>query len=307
VYGKKQAFNITISSIFNTQEILIMSELASLTAVDSVKEFGGWLKRFTHTSSVNNCEMTFSIYLPPQAEKQNVPTVYWLSGLTCTDDNVRTKAGAQRYAAEHGLALVMPDTSPRGEDVADEAERYDLGKGAGFYVNATEQPWAKHYQMFDYINSELPALIEANFPVVAGLKSIFGHSMGGHGALISALKQPGAYQSVSAFSPICNPVACPWGEGCLGAYIGDDKESWKAWDATELIKNGAEKIAILIDQGTGDQFLEGQLFPQNIQKACDDKGFDLNLRMQPEYDHSYHFIASFIGDHMAHHAKALLK
>lgn len=284
-----------------------MSEKASLNELASVKEFGGWLKRYQHPSEQCQCDMTFSIYLPPQAATQKVPVVYWLSGLTCTDDNVRTKAGAQRYAAEYGLALVMPDTSPRGDDVADEAERYDLGKGAGFYVNATEQPWAKHYQMFDYINTELVALVEENFNVVPGLKSIFGHSMGGHGALISALKKPGAYQSVSAFSPICHPTACPWGEGCFGAYLGDDKEQWKDWDATELIKNGAEKIDILIDQGTADQFLEGQLFPQDLKAVCEDKGFNLNLRMQADYDHSYHFIASFIGEHFAFHAKALLR
>jgi len=275
--------------------------------IDSIKEFGGQLQRYQHPSSSCNCEMTFSIYLPPLAETQSVPVVYWLSGLTCTDDNVRSKAGAQRYAAELGIALVMPDTSPRGEDVADAADRYDLGKGAGFYVNATEQPWAEHYQMYDYVSRELPALIEANFPVIAGLKSISGHSMGGHGALICALKNPGEYQSVSAFSPICHPIACPWGEGCLSAYLGGDKENWKQWDATELIKNGAAKIALLIDQGTGDQFLEGQLNPQDLQAACDQHGFSLELRMQPDYDHSYHFIGSFIGEHLAYHAKELHK
>ncbi|MCJ8340347.1 MAG: S-formylglutathione hydrolase [Pseudomonadales bacterium] len=275
--------------------------------IDSIKEFGGWLQRYQHPSTSCNCEMSFSIYLPPLAATQSVPVVYWLSGLTCTDDNVRSKAGAQRYAAELGIALVMPDTSPRGDDVADVADRYDLGKGAGFYVNATEQPWAKHYQMYDYVSRELPALIEANFPVIAGLKSISGHSMGGHGALICALKNPGEYQSVSAFSPICHPVACPWGEGCLSTYLGEDRESWKQWDATELIKNGASKIALLIDQGTGDQFLQGQLNPQDLQRACDQHGFSLQLRMQPDYDHSYHFIGSFIGEHLAYHAKALHK
>ncbi|EPJ48803.1 MAG: hypothetical protein OFPI_27820 [Osedax symbiont Rs2] len=275
--------------------------------IDSIKEFAGKLQRYQHSSSSCNCEMTFSIYLPPLAETQDVPVVYWLSGLTCTDDNVRSKAGAQRYAAELGIALVMPDTSPRGEDVADAVDRYDLGKGAGFYVNATEQPWAEHYQMYDYVSRELPALIEANFPVIAGLKSISGHSMGGHGALICALKNPGEYQSVSAFAPICHPIDCAWGEGCLSTYLGEDKESWKQWDATELIKKGADKIAILIDQGTGDQFLEGQLKPQDLQAACEQNGFSLELRMQPEYDHSYHFIGSFIGEHLAYHAKALYK
>ena len=275
--------------------------------IDSIKEFGGLLQRYQHPSTSCNCEMTFSIYLPPLAETQSVPVVYWLSGLTCTDENVRSKAGAQRYAAELGIALVMPDTSPRGEGVADAEDRYDLGQGAGFYVNATEQPWAEHYQMYDYVSRELPALIEANFPVIAGLKSISGHSMGGHGALICALKNPGEYQSVSAFAPICHPVACAWGEGCLSTYLGEDRESWKQWDATELIKNGAEKIALLIDQGTGDQFLQGQLKPQDLQAACEQHGFSLELRMQPDYDHSYHFIGSFIGEHLAYHARALHK
>ncbi|MEH6443876.1 MAG: S-formylglutathione hydrolase [Oceanospirillaceae bacterium] len=282
-----------------------MTSKVEITQLESVKEFGGWLKRYQHSSSSCDCDMTFSIYLPPQAAQRDVPVVYWLSGLTCTDDNMRTKAGAQRYAAELGLALVMPDTSPRGENVADDAARYDLGKGAGFYVNATQAPWSEHYQMFDYVNTELPAIIEANFPVIAGRKSITGHSMGGHGALISALKNPGAYQSVSAFSPICHPTACPWGDGCFGTYLGNDVEQWKNWDATELIKNGAQKIAILIDQGLGDQFLEGQLLPQDLQQACDEHGFSLDLRMQPDYDHSYHFIATFIGEHLAYHAKAL--
>jgi S-formylglutathione hydrolase len=284
---------------------LFMTQLSNITETQNIKEFGGQLKRYTHYSTSCACDMTFSIYLPPIAATQDVPVVYWLSGLTCTDDNVRTKAGAQRYASELGIALVMPDTSPRGDTVADESDRYDLGKGAGFYVNATQSPWSEHYQMFDYINSELPKLIESNFPVIAGLKSISGHSMGGHGALISALKNPGAYRSVSAFSPICHPIACPWGEGCLGTYIGEDKALWNAWDATELILEGAQKIDILIDQGLGDNFLADQLFPQDLQAACDTKGFNLNLRMQEGYDHSYHFIASFIGEHLAYHADAL--
>lgn len=273
--------------------------------IESIKESGGWLNRYQHDSTSCNCEMTFSIFLPPGADTEKVPAVYWLSGLTCTDDNVRTKAGAQRYAAELGIALVMPDTSPRGDVVADEPDRYDLGKGAGFYVNATEAPWASHYQMYDYVTRELPALVEAELPLIPGLKSITGHSMGGHGALICALKEQGAYRSVSAFAPICHPSVCSWGEGCFGAYLGDDREAWKAYDATELIKAGAATIPMLIDHGTGDEFLAEQLYPQDLQAACELRGLPLNLRMQDGYDHSYHFIATFIGEHLAFHAQAL--
>ena len=273
--------------------------------IESIKEFGGWLNRYEHQSASCHCTMTFSVYLPPQAATEKVPAVYWLSGLTCSDDNFRTKAGAQRYAAEFGLALIMPDTSPRGDDVADEPDRYDLGKGAGFYVNATQAPWSAHYQMYDYVTAELPALIEAHLPVLPGIKSISGHSMGGHGALICALKEKGAYRSVSAFSPICHPVKCPWGEGCFGAYLGDDKEQWKAYDATELIKAGHSAIPVLIDQGTNDEFLAEQLFPQDLQAAYEEQCGSFTLRMQEGYDHSYHFVATFIGEHLAYHAKAL--
>ena len=278
----------------------------TLQRIEGVKEFGGLLNRYTHDSRVLDCEMTFSVFLPPQAEKGNVPAIYWLSGLTCTDDNVRTKAGAQRYAAEHGVALIFPDTSPRGDDVADEPDRYDLGKGAGFYVNSIQAPWAKHYHMYDYIVEELPALLESNLPLVPGLKSVFGHSMGGHGALICALKNPHAYQSVSAFSPICNPVNCGWGKGCFAAYLGEDENAWKAYDATELVKAGAKVPNIFIDQGLADEFYdERQLLPENFKEACDQTGQALTLRMQDGYDHSYHFISTFIGEHIEYHAKAL--
>jgi len=273
--------------------------------IESIKEFGGWLNRYEHQSSSCNCTMTFSVYLPPQAENEKVPAVYWLSGLTCTDDNVRTKAGAQRYAAELGLALIMPDTSPRGDDVADDPERYDLGKGAGFYVNATQAPWSAHYQMYDYVTKELPELIEAELPVIPGLRSISGHSMGGHGALICALKNSDMFRSVSAFAPICNPINCGWGEGCFSNYLGDDKESWKAYDATELVKAGAKPLPLLIDHGTGDEFLAEQLYPQNLKKACEERDFALTLRMQEGYDHSYHFIATYIGEHLEFHSKHL--
>ena len=273
--------------------------------IERIKEFGGWLERWQHASASCNCEMTFSVYLPPQTASEKLPVVYWLSGLTCTDDNVRVKAGAQRYCAELGLILVMPDTSPRGEAVPDVPERYDLGKGAGFYVNATQAPWATHYRMYDYVTQELPALIEANFPVIPGRASISGHSMGGHGALICALKNPGRYRSVSAFAPICNPVVAPWGRGCFTAYLGDDRKAWDAYDATRLVEAGASLPPALIDHGTGDEFLAEQLYPQNLQAACAAHGQPLTLRMQPDYDHSYHFIASFIGEHLAFHARAL--
>lgn len=273
--------------------------------IESIKEFGGWLNRYEHLSGTCHCKMTFSVYLPPQAEKQKVPAVYWLSGLTCTDDNMRTKAGAQRYAAELGIALVMPDTSPRGEEVPDEPECYDLGKGAGFYVNATQAPWDRHYQMYDYVTRELPALVEAELPLIPGVKSITGHSMGGHGALICGLREAGAYRSVSAFAPICHPVVSGWGRTCFYTYLGDDREAWKAYDATELIKSGVAMIPLLIDQGMGDEFLAEQLYPQDLEAACAERGFPLTLRRQEGYDHSYHFIATFIGEHLAYHAKAL--
>lgn len=279
--------------------------MSKLTKIETVKEFGGYLNRYQHQSDICQCKMTFSVYLPPQAQQRKVPAVYWLSGLTCTDDNVRTKAGAQRYAAELGIALVMPDTSPRGDDVPDEPERYDLGKGAGFYVNATVEPWAQHYQMYDYVTQELPALVEAELPIIPGVKSITGHSMGGHGALICGLRESGAYRSVSAFSPICHPTICGWGEGCFDTYLGNDQKDWKQYDATELVKNGAKPIPMLIDQGTDDEFLVDQLHPKALLDACSERGFSIELRMQDGYDHSYHFISTFIGEHLAYHAKAL--
>ena len=273
--------------------------------IESVKEFGGYLNRYQHDSQSCNCRMTFSVYLPPRAETEKVPAVYWLSGLTCTDDNFRVKAGAQRYASELGLTLIIPDTSPRGENVADAAERYDLGQGAGFYVNATRQPWSRHYHMYDYVTRELPALIEANFAVIPGLKSVSGHSMGGHGALLCALRNAGGYRSVSAFAPICNPTRCSWGETCFSAYLGDDRETWKTYDATCLVEAGAQRVPLLIDQGSADEFLAEQLYPKNLQAACTARNFPLTLRLQEGYDHSYHFISTFIGEHLAWHAGAL--
>jgi S-formylglutathione hydrolase len=264
---------------------------------------GGWQDVYRHTSQVLGCEMTVGVYLPPQAATRKLPVLYWLSGLTCTEQNFITKAGAQRYAAEHGVIIVAPDTSPRGEDVAD-ADGYDLGKGAGFYVNATEQPWAAHYRMYDYIVDELPALIEAHFPASAA-RSISGHSMGGHGALVIALKNPQRYRSVSAFSPIVAPSQVPWGEKAFTAYLGDDRQAWKAYDATELVKASSPRLPLLIDQGDGDEFLDTQLKPQLFAAAAAEAGYPITLRLQPGYDHSYYFMASFIGEHIAHHAAAL--
>ena len=266
--------------------------------------FGGWQDVYRHRSGVLGCEMNVAVYLPPQAESgAKLPVLYWLSGLTCTEQNFITKAGAQRYAAEHGLILVAPDTSPRGDDVPD-AEGYDLGKGAGFYVDAEALPWARHYRMHDYVANELPALIEANFPA-SDARGISGHSMGGHGALTIALKHPGRYRSVSAFAPIVAPSQVPWGEKAFTAYFGPDREAWKAWDATELVKTATEKLPILIDQGQADEFLDGQLKPWLLEEAAQAAGHPLVLRMQPGHDHSYYFIASFIGEHVAHHAAAL--
>ncbi len=271
---------------------------------DTVKEFDGWLSRYLHTSEYCNGEMTFSIYLPPQAKTQAVPVLYWLSGLTCTDDNFRIKAGAQRYAAEHGIALVMPDTSPRGDDVPDVPDRYNLGKGAGFYIDATQPPWNKHYKMYSYITKELPPLIEKNFPVNAR-KSISGHSMGGHGALICALKNPKMYQSVSAFSPVCHPTECAWGKEVFQQYLGNGKSEWAEYDACHLIEKYTHMIPILIDQGTNDEFLDDQLMTQKLQYLCERNKYPLDLRMRTGYDHSYHFIATFIGDHIRYHSNIL--
>ena len=270
------------------------------------KSFGGWHKRYRHRSTTLNCDMVFAVYLPPQAEQGGkLPVLYWLSGLTCTDENFMQKAGAQRMAAELGLIIVAPDTSPRGEGVADDANgAYDFGLGAGFYVNATQEPFARHYRMYDYVVQELPALIEANFPV-SDKRGISGHSMGGHGALICALKNPGRYQSVSAFAPISNPMNCPWGEKALSLYLGEERSRWREWDASVLIAEASEKLPILVDQGDRDDFLEGQLKPQALQAAAKAAGHPLTLRMQPGYDHSYYFIASFIDDHLRHHADAL--
>jgi S-formylglutathione hydrolase len=270
------------------------------------KIFDGRHQRFKHASTSCHCEMTFAVYIPPQAQSgDKLPILYWLSGLTCTDENFSTKAGAQRYAAEHGIILVMPDTSPRGAGIDGEDDSYDFGSGAGFYLNATQEPWSRHYRMYDYIVGELPALINANFPTDASRQSISGHSMGGHGALTIALKNPGKYRSVSAFSPIVAPMQVPWGQKAFSNYLGDNRDTWQQYDTTQLIRNGADKIPLLVDQGDADEFLDNQLKPELLEEACREAGFELTLRRQPGYDHSYFFIASFIADHIAYHARAL--
>ena len=278
----------------------------ALEQIGSNQSFGGQQLRYKHQSSVLNCEMTFSIYLPPQAAKGPVPVLYWLSGLTCNDENFVQKAGAQQHAAEHGIAIVCPDTSPRGDGVADDPEgAYDMGLGAGFYVNATQQPWADHYQMYSYITDELPALINGEFPVDSQRASISGHSMGGHGALTIALKNPGQYKSVSAFSPIVSPLSCPWGDKVLSNYLGDDREIWAQYDRVELVKSATEHLPVLVAQGESDNFLVEQLKTELLISAAGKADYPMQIRMQPNYDHSYFFIATFIGDHIAFHARAL--
>mgnify|MGYP003624209005 CR=1 FL=1 len=276
--------------------------------IDAHKSFGGQQLRYRHQSRVLNCEMTLSIYLPPQAEQGPVPALYWLSGLTCTDENFVTKAGAQAYAAKYGMAIIAPDTSPRGEDVPDDPEgAYDVGLGAGFYVNATQSPWNQHYQMYDYVVNELPALINQHFPINGTRVSISGHSMGGHGALTIALKNPDQYKSVSAFAPICSPTNCPWGQKALGLYLGDDQGTWKQYDTVELIKQHSahQPLPVLIDQGDQDNFLQEQLKTELLEAACRTENYPMTIRRQPDYDHSYYFIASFIGEHIKFHAQYL--
>lgn len=278
---------------------------ANLTLVSKNKVFDGWLERYRHTSSSCHCDMHFSIYLPPQVKYKQLPALYWLSGLTCTDVNFFQKAGAQRYAAESGLILISCDTSPRGVHLPGENESWDFGTGAGFYLNATQMPWSQHYHMYDYVLNELPKLIESHFQVDPQRKSIFGHSMGGHGALVLALTNPDTYHSVSAFAPIAAPIQCPWGQKAFSHYLGDNKTLWEKYDASCLVSQAKKKLPILIDQGDGDEFLVEQLKPEILQNKCSKSNYPLTFRMQPGYDHSYYFISSFIGDHINYHAKAL--
>ncbi|MDP7592052.1 MAG: S-formylglutathione hydrolase [Litorilituus sp.] len=270
------------------------------------KSFGGWHKQYTHQSKVLNCNMRFAIYLPPQAShEKKVPVLYWLSGLTCTDENFMQKSGVQRIAAELGIAIVAADTSPRGEKVPDN-EAYDLGQGAGFYVNATQPPWHRHYQMYDYVVNELPQLIEASFPV-SKKRSIAGHSMGGHGALTIAMLNPARYCSVSAFSPISNPVNCPWGQKVFTTYLGNDKSTWLHHDASVLMRRATQFVPAKVDQGQADDFLIEQLRPESLEDAAKITGYPLELCFHEGYDHSYYFIASFIEDHMCFHSTYLSK
>lgn len=269
--------------------------------------FGGWQQRWRHDSGVLNCPMTLSIFIPPSRGEVLPPVLYWLSGLTCNDENFTTKAGAQRLAAELGIVLVMPDTSPRGEHVANN-EAYDLGQGAGFYLNACAEPWASHFRMYDYLRDELPDLIREHF-TVSERASIFGHSMGGHGALLMALKNPGRFRSVSAFAPIVNPSDVPWGEKAFTAYLGNNRATWEAWDSCQLLQqaSASTQLPILIDQGDRDPFLPVQLQPEKFAAIAQQKTWPLTLRIQPGYDHSYYFIATFIEDHLRFHAQYLLE
>lgn len=276
---------------------------SALTKVSEQRCFGGKQIRFKHQSTVLNCEMQFSVFLPPQAQSGKVPALYWLSGLTCTDENFSSKAGAQRVAAELGLALIMPDTSPRGEGVPDDANgAYDFGLGAGFYVNATEPPFVEHYQMYDYIAAELPALLEAELPV-SDKRAISGHSMGGHGALVIGLRNPERYSSISAFSPICNPINCAWGIKALTGYLGENQSNWQQYDASVLLATKGSTLPILVDQGLADNFYPAQLQTDSLIKAAQSAGVAAEIRLHEGYDHSYYFIASFIEQHLRFHAR----
>ncbi|MCL3881804.1 S-formylglutathione hydrolase [Marivita sp. GX14005] len=274
-----------------------------MKTVSENKAFGGVQGVYTHGSEACGCDMTFGLYLPPQATLHPVPVLWYLSGLTCTHENAMTKAGAQGFAAEAGLALVFPDTSPRGDDVADD-DAYDLGKGAGFYVNATQDPWAPHYRMWDYIAEELPKLVERNFPIEPELQAITGHSMGGHGALTLVMADPGRFSSVSAFAPIANPSQSEWGQKQLSAYLGEDRDDWARHDATRQMEAAGFDGPVLIDQGGDDQFLD-LLKPEALAQAMTARRQDGVFRMQKGYDHSYFFVSTFMPDHIAFHADAL--
>ncbi|MDP2560348.1 S-formylglutathione hydrolase [Psychrobium sp. 1_MG-2023] len=281
--------------------------MSNITLLSSQKLFNGTHNQYQHQSETTNCPMTFSVYLPPEANNENkVPALYFLSGLTCTDENFSVKAGAQQYAAKHGIALIMPDTSPRGEGVPDDLEDdYAFGQGAGFYVNATQKPWNKHFKMYDYVVAELPKLIESELPV-SEVKSIFGHSMGGHGALVIALRNAKNYRSVSAFSPITNPIETPWGQKALYNYLGDHLPQWLQYDACHLVAQGNNQLPMLIDQGLDDQFLEEELLLDNFISATDDAGYEVTINQHEGYNHSYFFITTFIESHLDFHAKYLL-
>ena len=278
----------------------------ALTTISEAKAFGGKQFVFSHASEETGTDMRVAVYLPPAAETAKVPALWFLSGLTCTEDNFTVKAGAQRYASELGIALIAPDTSPRGDSVPDDPDgAYDFGLGAGFYVDATEAPWSANYRMRSYIEKELPALLGQAQPLDMARQAITGHSMGGHGALTIALRNPDHFKSVSAFAPICSPMNCPWGDKALTGYIGTDKTDWRQYDACALIEDGARVPEILVDQGLADGFLEGQLKPELLEAACGSSGIGLTMRRQDGYDHSYYFIASFMEDHLRWHAERL--
>lgn len=275
----------------------------------SSKSFGGSQNRYSHLSETLNCEMNFSVFIPDAPKESQLPAVYWLSGLTCTDENFVIKAGAQKYAAKNGIILICPDTSPRGEFVPDdEKNAYDFGLGAGFYLNATEKPWKTNYQMYDYVLEELPRLVESICPIDSSRISISGHSMGGHGALVLGLRNPSVYSSISAFSPICAPSQCPWGQKALSLYLGGNphsNEDWSRYDASELMKDITTCSPVLIDQGSSDQFLSEQLNTETLVKISKKNNLPVNIRYQEGYDHSYFFISSFIEEHINFHSKFL--
>ena len=269
------------------------------------KAFGGEQFVLSHHSESTGTEMTFSVYVPPHADGAKLPVLWYLSGLTCTHANVTEKGEYRAACAEHGVIFVAPDTSPRGQDVPDAEDEYDFGKGAGFYVDATQAPWAQHYRMRSYIEDELPGLIEANFPVDMARQGITGHSMGGHGALTIGLRNPDRFHSISAFAPIVAPAKVPWGEKALGRYLGDDRDTWRAYDAVALIEDGARLDHLLVDQGTADNFLEEQLKTGALAMACAKAGMQPEIRMQEGYDHSYYFISTFMAEHVTWHAERL--
>jgi S-formylglutathione hydrolase len=276
-----------------------------IETVSTWRSFGGTQGVYRHESTATGTAMTFSVYVPPQAAAGPVPVLWWLSGLTCTWENATTKAGFQGPAAEKGVIVVCPDTSPRGLGLPGEDDSYDFGSGAGFYLDATVEPWAKHYRMESYVTQELPALVAGHFPVDRARQGVFGHSMGGHGALTLALRHPDLYRSVSALAPICSPTRCPWGEKALTGYLGDDRAGWRWHDACTLIEDGRRVAEILVDQGLADGFLERELKPELLEGACNAAGIPLTLRRQEGYDHSYYFIATFMAEHVAWHAKRL--
>lgn len=278
--------------------------MSNLELVSEARCFEGFQRTYRHPSDSCACTMQFAVYLPPAATHGPVPAVYWLSGLTCTEENFSTKSGAQRYAAEQGLALIIPDTSPRGVDVPGQDERVDIGTGAGFYVNATARPWSAHYRMYDYIARELVEIVNENLPVDPARKSISGHSMGGHGALLIGLGNPDAYRSISAFAPIAAASRSDWGRPALEAYFGADEALWREHDVSELIRRQPSNHELLVDQGGADPFLE-RLRPQDLKEACASSGQKLRYRERAGYDHGYFFVSSFIGEHLAFHADAL--